>query len=136
MRYLFDASSIVNLVKKNFVEPFIEGATVELAFYESINALWKEYVLLGHIKEKVAVELVEALEDIFNVIKVLSTRSMGKEVFEIASNERITIYDASYLCAAIRNKLTLVSDDEKLRGMSSKYVNTTTSQQLAKNWRK
>ncbi|RLE50107.1 MAG: DNA-binding protein [Candidatus Methanomethylicota archaeon] len=131
MKYLFDASSIVNLVKKNFVEPFIKGATIELAFYESINAVWKEHVLLRHIEEKVAMELIEVLEDIFNVMKVLSMRSMGKEVFEIATKEKMTIYDASYLCAAVKNGLTLVSDDEKLRSVSSKYVNTITSKQLA-----
>ena len=131
MKYLFDASSIVNLVKKNFVEPFIKGATIELAFYESISAVWKEHVLLKHIEEEVAMELIEVLEDIFNVMKVLSMRSMGKEVFEIAAKEKMTIYDASYLCAAVKNGLTLVSDDEKLRSISSKYVNTITSKQLA-----
>ena len=37
--YLFDASALVNLVKKGRVKPLARGATIEPALYESLNAV-------------------------------------------------------------------------------------------------
>ncbi|RLI23302.1 DNA-binding protein, partial [Candidatus Bathyarchaeota archaeon] len=36
--YLFDSSSIVNLIKKGSIKPFAKGVTISLAFYECLNA--------------------------------------------------------------------------------------------------
>jgi len=47
--YLLDVSSIVNLIKKGMVKPFANGVTIDLALYETLNAVWKEYKLLGKL---------------------------------------------------------------------------------------
>ena len=52
-------------------------------------------------------------------------------VFESACEESITIYDASYLYYAIQNKLTLVTNDEKLLEKARRYVNAIRSRDLA-----
>ena len=49
--YLFDASAIVNLIKKGFMKAFIKGFSLNLALYETMNAIWKENKL-GRIDEK------------------------------------------------------------------------------------
>jgi hypothetical protein len=36
----------INLVKREYLKPLIDGATLDLAIYESLNAIWKEYLLL------------------------------------------------------------------------------------------
>jgi len=58
---------------------------------------------------------IDIINDIFNVIKVTSIKGLEKEVFDLASKEDLTIHDASYMYIAIRNKLILVTVDEKLR---------------------
>ncbi|RLE64713.1 MAG: DNA-binding protein, partial [Thermoprotei archaeon] len=37
---------MVNLVKRGIIKVFASGSTIDLALYESINAIWKEYKLL------------------------------------------------------------------------------------------
>ena len=128
--YLFDASALVNLVKKGRVKPFARGATIELALYESLNAVWKEYRLLGRIDEETALKFVNIISDVFSVIEVLSMRGFERGVFELAARDGLTVYDASYLYAAMKNGYILVTDDRELRGKASKYVDTASSSEI------
>ena len=72
--YLFDASSIVNLVKRGVVKPFADGVTLDLALYESLNAIWKKYQLLKRIDKDAVLLFLDVIGSVFNVIKVLSKR--------------------------------------------------------------
>jgi predicted nucleic acid-binding protein len=130
--YLFDASSIVNLVKKGVVRVFAYGATIDLALYEALNAIWKESRLLKRIDEKTALEYVNVLSMIFKVIRKTSIEGSEDEVFKLALREGLTIYDASYLYLAIRDGLTLVTDDKRLLDKASRYVNAMHSSELAR----
>lgn len=128
--YLFDANSLINLTKRGVLEPFAKGATIELALYESLSAIWKEFRLLKKINEQTAELFVEVLCGVFNVLEIISIKSLEKEVFKLASKEGLTIYDASYMYAAMVKGLTLVTDDDKLRNVASKYVKTVSSSDL------
>ncbi len=128
--YLFDASSIVNLIKRGIVKPFVKGATIDLALYESLNAVWKEHALLKRIDRNTALEFVDLVRSLFRVIRTLSIEGLEKEIFDLASEERITVYDASYVCAAARDDLILVTDDERLRAKASKHVKVISSREL------
>lgn len=130
--YLFDASSIVNLVKKGVVRVFAYGATTDLALYEALNAIWKESKLLKRIDEETALEYVDILSMVFKVIKKISIEGSEDEVFKLALREGLTVYDASYLYPAIRDKLTLVTDDKRLLDKASRYVNAMRSSELAR----
>lgn len=130
--YLYDASSIINLVKRGVIRVFAEGATLDLAVYESINALWMECYLFNRIRAEIAYKLLELLKGIFNTIDLYSMKGFEKEVFKMALEEGITIYDASYLYITMKNNLTLVTDDRKLKEVSSKHVKTLTSSQVCK----
>ncbi len=129
--YLFDASAIVNLVKRGLVRVFEHGATLDLALYEALNAVWKEYKILGKIDKKTALEYIEILAGIFEAIEIIDVRGSEEEVFRLALKENLTIYDASYLHVAIKNKSILVTDDKVLRDKASKYVEGLSSNQLA-----
>ena len=129
--FLFDASSVINLVKKGVVEPFTEGATLDLALYESLNAIWKEHRLLNKMDRDTALMFSGVIRDVFKVIKVLSIRGLEEAVLELASEEGITVYDASYLAIAMRHGLVLVTDDKKLRDRASRHVKVLSSEEVA-----
>ena len=133
--YLFDASSIVNLVRKGIVKPLADGVTLDLALYESLSAVWKEFKLLKRFDEAIALELLDIICDVFNAMKIISAKGLEKEVFDLASKEELTIYDAAYVCAAMRNELTLVTDDQELRRTASKLLKVTSSSELASKYR-
>ncbi|OWJ54852.1 type II toxin-antitoxin system VapC family toxin [Pyrodictium delaneyi] len=132
--YLFDASALVNLIRKGRVRPLARGATIELALYESLNAVWKEYKLLGRIDEETALELVDVISSVFNVIEVLSVKGLEKGIFELAARDGLTVYDASYLYVAMKNGYILVTDDRELRNRASRYVETVSSSELANKY--
>lgn len=131
--YIFDASSIVNLIKRGLTRIFVNGLTLDLAYYESLNAVWKEYKLSRRIDGETAVEYVRVLAMVFRALEKEGIEGYEMDVFKLASEEGLTIYDASYLSLAIRRRLTLVTDDGELRDKASKYVKVVNSAQIAEN---
>ncbi len=130
--YLFDASAIINLIKKGKAKIFAYGVTLDLALYESLNAIWKEFNLLKRIDKETAVEYIDALLMAFKAMKKVSIEDSEMEIFELAYNENITVYDASYLYSAIKYNLILITDDRKLMNVASKYVKTMNSNDIIK----
>jgi len=122
--YLFDASSIVNLIKRGSLRPLSRGITLDLAVYESLNAIWREYKLLGRLDLETARLLVEVLQRVFSIMPLESIEGFEEEVFQLAIKENLTVYDAAYLFVAIKHNLTLVSDDKELLNKASGYVKT------------
>ncbi|MEM3590959.1 MAG: type II toxin-antitoxin system VapC family toxin [Candidatus Bathyarchaeia archaeon] len=118
---------MLNLVKRGNIKAFARGCTTDLAVYESINAVWKKSYILKKIRVDIAYRLIELLSNIFNVLNLYTVKGSEKEVLEIAMKEGITIYDASYIHIAKRNKLTLVTDDKKLINAAKKYTNVATT---------
>jgi predicted nucleic acid-binding protein len=130
--YLFDASALVNLAKRGLLKPLGEGFSLDLALYEALNAVWKEHVLQKRIDADAARGLVEILKGALGVVPLESIKGVEMEVYELASRERITVYDASYLYIAHRDRLTLVSDDNKLLSKASRYVGTARTMDILK----
>lgn len=136
MKYLFDASSIVNLVKRGLLRPLADGATLNLAAYEAVNAVWKECWLLKRVSERVAAEWVALLAEVLGAIPVYALSDLGElgevltGIFNLAVSEGVTVYDSSYVYAAKAKGLALVTDDARLRGAARKHVETLTSAQL------
>jgi len=130
---LFDASAVVNLVKRGSLKPFIRGATLDLAVYESLNAIWKEHKMLSHIDLETARTFVEILKGLFDSIPLESVKGYETEVFELASKEGLTVYDAAYLYVAMKDGLTLVSDDERLLSKATRYVKALKTAELLQN---
>jgi predicted nucleic acid-binding protein len=53
-----------------------------------------------------------------------------QEVFKSVVRGHLAIYGATYLYLAMRNKLVLVTDDQKLLRIASKYVRVMKSSEL------
>jgi len=130
MTYLFDASSIVNLVKKGSLNAFTQGATIDLALYEALNAVWKEHYLLKRIDGETALKLAGILRGVFDVLDVYSIRGFEEDVLNLALKEEVTVYDASYIHVAMKNGFSLVTDDARFREKAGRHVKTLASKEL------
>ncbi|MEM1668549.1 MAG: hypothetical protein QXM53_07825 [Thermofilaceae archaeon] len=58
-------------------------------------------------------------------------KGFEKEVMDIAVKEGAAFCDASYMYIAMRNRLTLVTDDRELMSVARKYVNVVTTGEIA-----
>lgn len=128
--YLFDASAILNLVKRGRLDVFLKGFTLDLATYEVTSAVWKECYLLGKIKPETANKLIELLSKLFTILDIYTIKGSEREVLGLALREGITVYDASYVHIAAKHKLTLITDDEKLAKTASKYTSTASTTEI------
>lgn len=128
--YLFDASAILNLIKRANLKPFSQVLTLDLAIYESLNAIWKEYSLLNHIDYETAQEYINLVKNVFKILHIESINGIEEKVFELANKEKLTIYDAAYLAKSIKANYILVTDDEKLLKKASKYIRALRSKEL------
>ena len=129
-RYLFDASVIVNMVKRETLIPLAMGYSLDLTIYEALNAVWKESMVLRRIDFDSASRLARGIIRVLELIGVLSIDGLEEEVYEMAVREGLTVYDSSYLTVAIDRGLTLVTDDVKLGDKASKYVSVASSREL------
>ncbi|MEM2176970.1 MAG: type II toxin-antitoxin system VapC family toxin [Archaeoglobaceae archaeon] len=127
---LFDASGIVNLAKRGKVRAFLNGATLDLAIYETLNALWKEVNLLKKIDENTAIEFAEIIGKAMGAMEIFSVSGLEKEVLEFACKNGLTFYDAPYVFIAMKNGFELVTDDNKLESIASNYVKVFKSFEL------
>jgi len=129
---IFDASSIINLFEQKKIEKVMNGFCLNLSIYELGNFVWKISNLYKIINLNEGINLLEALIDIFNSLNKIETKSEDYlEILKIAYKENLTFYDASYLHAAIKNNLPLVTDDEKLYTASKKYIKTLKSNEIS-----
>ena len=128
--YVFDASAIVNLIKKGLASLLFEGLTLDLAIYECLNVVWKEYKLLKRLDEETVSSFIELISDALSILRMDSIKGSENEVFDLACREGLTIYDASYLHASMKMQAALITDDRKLREKGSKYVKVLSTEQL------
>jgi predicted nucleic acid-binding protein len=129
MKFLFDASSMIQVIKSCEEEKALrllnENCILDLTKYEVGNALWKEHVLRRAIEADEFRELLDLLRTIILRTKVLSVDAQDlPDVAEVAEKERITFYDASYVVIAKVQNLTLATEDANLAKAASKHTKT------------
>jgi len=128
---LFDASSIFASVKTGRIEPLFEQNIQWLTLYEVCNAIWKESHTLRKLTKEQANGLLDILVEIVENMRVLDIHGFERDVMETAFSTGLSAYDASYMVLAEKRKLTLVTEDEKLRRAASKRAQTTSISQLS-----
>jgi len=126
---LLDPSAIINLCGEKKIDKLLEGWTLNLAFYELGNAVWKQVHIHKTITSDEANTILSLLTEIFKKLKKPETEE-ALEILKIAIKESLTYCEASYIHAAVQNSLTLVTDDKQLYTISSKYIKTVTSDKL------
>jgi len=128
--YLFDSSSLVYALKLKRIGVLAGNYIQELTVYEVLNALWKETYVLRKISIKEAESLLGVFIQLLSYLKVLDLSGLESEVFKISVETGLTVYDASYLALARREKLTLVTEDVKLRNVASTMIQTMSLDEL------
>jgi predicted nucleic acid-binding protein len=126
---LFDSSAIIVLCGEKRLDKLLDAWTINLAYYELGNAVWKQVNVHKKITKTEAEKVLDSLAEAFKRLKKPKNED-ALETLKIATEENLTYYDASYIQAAIKNGFTLVTDDEKLLKKAKKYTETITSQQL------
>lgn len=126
MRNIYDSSAIINLCAKKNLDRLLEGETLDLAVYEAGNAVWRQVHLRKTLTREEGEKALTVLTETINNMKTAAIQDTTA-VLNIAIEEGITFYDASYLHAAVKNNLTLVTDDERLSSAARRYVKTAFS---------
>jgi predicted nucleic acid-binding protein len=133
LKFLLDASAMLPLVTRSGRRLIVDAArvdliTTDLAIYEACNGLWKLATLLKTISLQDAQEIIALLSElkIKNLIQTISFNVIDlHSTFSLAHANRITFYDASYILAAQKANLVLVTEDQKLCKLAKDYVKTS-----------
>jgi predicted nucleic acid-binding protein len=100
-----------------------QSALLDLTYYEVGNALWKEVNLLKTIPEREGETLAEGVERVLRATPAITPSfEEFKTILHLAWAERLTFYDAAYVAVAKSTKRKLVTEDERLSKVASKYV--------------
>ncbi len=119
--YLLDASAIIGIVL-GFSDPdryLFDRYTIDLAKYESINAIWK-LVRRNILTERQGTIFVMKVLSVLRGMKVVAVgvEDFG-DILRLALDTGLTVYDSSYLFIAKRLGLKLVTEDRELRSACS-----------------
>ncbi len=138
MKYVIDSSVFASLITKDeFHEVAYEFLakhsthdliTIDLAYIEVANALWKHVCVL----KKVNYEKYKQLRDLVPLVidkcvsKVDSSKTYLSKALDFAVKHRIPIYDSLFIVATIKHNGKLVTFDkkllEKLRSIGLEYI--------------
>ena len=125
---LFDASAIINICSRGELEK-LEGYTSSLAIFEIGNAIWKQVYQRKRLNEDEGMKVLDVMKEVLESLEKLEIDE-PQDVLKIAVENGITFYDSAYLYLAIKNDLSLVTDDEKLYRIAGKYVRVLRSRDL------
>ena len=123
MRYLLDASALLNIVRRlgeRSLKILKENYILTLTIYEVGNALWKETKLLKKLTVDEAEEIMKAVIALTKFMQIVEPED-PIEILRISNRIEATFYDTAYVVVALRRDLTLVTDDEKLAAKIEKY---------------
>ncbi len=106
------------IVKDEFYEECREylledRATVDIAFAEAGNVLWK-HVRMGRIVKEEVEKRTDLLRALIRSSKVYGSDELLLHSMELAVNQGITVYDALFLSLAIQLDTNLITTDKKL----------------------
>jgi predicted nucleic acid-binding protein len=90
--------------------------TVDLAYTEVANAAWKSVVHGGNDPEVLKTYMNNAIAFIQETCEVIPAHDLIAPAWDLAYHNKITIYDALFVAAAIRCNASLVTADTRLAG--------------------
>ncbi|MGQ4891218.1 MAG: type II toxin-antitoxin system VapC family toxin [Candidatus Njordarchaeia archaeon] len=118
---LLDASAIINLLAKKEFTRVVEGAVIDLTMYELGNIVWK-WVKRGKADKSVAGDILSDIMKLVGKAKCYSVHNSYLNILDIALENDLTFYDASYLHLAIQHNLKLITSDKKLYEVARKLL--------------
>ena len=120
-RMVLDSSVIATIFFKDedslAAEKAVENhspITVDTAMAEVANVAWKKALFFDEPKSAVFRAMQLSGDFILNVCQVIPAQELLEDAFEIALENRITIYDSLFVAASERTKAPLLTCDKKL----------------------
>ena len=96
--------------------------TVDIAFAECLNVLWKHTNLLKDLTVEETGLAVEDLTKLYGGFAVTLTIELKDAAMHIAISQNLTVYDALFIAAAQKMSATLFTADRNLCAKASKQV--------------
>lgn len=118
------------MAEANQLQIMENSITLDLAKYELGNTVLKDLTILKRLDETKAHKLVAFLYQLLDTIKQIKL-SEGEEVLKIASDFKLSFYDAAYVYCAKASNLVFVTEDEKLKKKIKDYIKTTNVEKLS-----
>ena len=106
--------------------------TTELGIYEACNGFWKLATLLKTVSPEDAAEMIAVLAELAKTnLTIISFGGINlQKTLQIARQNQLTFYDASYVVASQEAHATLVTDDRRLCKAADKIVRSVTFKQF------
>ena len=124
---VIDASALAKVVLREesweSVPLTSKTATLDYAFIEALNAIWKA-VVRKRLDEEDAKERTEALKYLSKSLLLFEAENYLERGLEIALSEKITVYDALYIALAEELRAEFYTSDVKQFEAAKKYVKT------------
>jgi predicted nucleic acid-binding protein len=121
-RYMIDSSVIAAIffqekASKRAVQAVQdhELLTLELAQAEVGNVAWKRIIIFHEDKKVIKQALLKSMEFIQNACDVIKTETIIRDAFDLAVNEKFSLYDSLFIAAAEKEKIPLLTLDQKLK---------------------
>lgn len=118
---LFDTSSIINLCGNGREGLLYSEYTLPLAIYEVGNAIWRQVYISKAITLDEGIKTLDAVVGVFETMKKIAPED-PVEVLKLAVTEGLTYYDAAYFYTAMKDNLTLVTDDARLQKAAGGHI--------------
>lgn len=118
---LLDASALINILldkREKSLDILEKSLTLDLTIYEAGNTIWK----LNKLQQKINEKDAELMIDLINQIDLETRKAPISKTYEIATEEKITFYDAAYIAKAKEIQQTLITDDKELKKTAKKYI--------------
>ncbi len=112
--YCFDTSALAALVlEEEPLESYLEEQVITLnhAFVETLNVIWKRVVLLGEVER--FDEPLRRLEILRELLVVKDTWNYRDLVLDISSTYKLPVYDTLFIACSLREGAKLVTLDTK-----------------------
>ncbi|MDD1701666.1 MAG: type II toxin-antitoxin system VapC family toxin [Methanoregula sp.] len=98
--------------------------TVDLAYAEVANVAWKITVRSPQKRDVIQSLLADSCAFIRETCRVIPAQDLVPEAYDLACSRKITIYDALFLSAAVRENALLVTADTKLHFAAREIAET------------
>ena len=123
---IVDASSIVKFIlqESNWetVKPFLlQGHSVDYAYVESSNALWKEYNMRKRAQKEIMIMFNSLVKLTQNILILHDCENLMEEAFKLALREKTPIYDVLYIVLAQHEEKQLITSDRNQARIAEKY---------------
>ena len=125
MKHVLDASAVAIILKRlrgEAIDVLEENIILDLTFYELGNMIWKESALRNLISPEEGINKAWQLARTLEVTEKAKIRSAEdfKKAMKLATELGLTFHDASYLQAAKKRNLPLVTEDRELKDKARK----------------